>query len=112
MNEPPAELYASWRHSYEEDDGGVEVYRPESYAFPPARGRRGMEVRSDGSFVDVPIGRDDRPGALRGTWGFDEADQELRVTFDADETDARALEIVEVSPDVLKVRRRDASEPS
>ncbi len=33
------------------------VYRRDDFAFPPARGRRGVEFGADGTFVDC-----DRPG--------------------------------------------------
>ncbi len=108
MSEPPSELYTTWRHSYEEDSGDLEVYRHEGYDFPPARGRKGMEVRADGSFAEIPIGPDDRPGDRPGGWEFDEAGRELFVTFDHDMAYSDAFEIVELSSDVLKIRRRGA----
>lgn len=33
-----------WVHSHEEDDGDIKVYRPDSYDFPPSRGRRGFKM--------------------------------------------------------------------
>lgn len=50
-----------WTHSFEEDHDGVSVYRHDDFAFPPARGRRGVEFRPDGSFVEWRIGRGDAP---------------------------------------------------
>jgi hypothetical protein len=35
------------------------VYRRDDFAFPPARGRRGVEFRADGAFTDWLIGRGD-----------------------------------------------------
>jgi hypothetical protein len=46
----------------------VAVYRRDDFAFPPARGRRGVEFGPDGSFVDWAIGRGDAPEPRRGRW--------------------------------------------
>lgn len=56
-----------YRHSFEEDHDDVMVYRPESFEFPPARGRREIEVESDGSIREFRIGRGDAPEAVVGT---------------------------------------------
>lgn len=42
-----ARLVGTWRHSHEEDTATETVYRPEDYAFPPARGRTGFSFRAD-----------------------------------------------------------------
>jgi hypothetical protein len=57
-----------WTHSFEEDHDGVTVYRRDDFAFPPARGRRGVEFRADGSFTDWLIGRGDAPEGKAGRW--------------------------------------------
>ncbi|TCC32387.1 hypothetical protein [Kribbella sindirgiensis] len=58
-----------WTHSAEEDHDGISVYRRDDYAFPPARGRRGVEFRADGTFVEYAIGRGDAPEArAAGRW--------------------------------------------
>jgi hypothetical protein len=62
-------LDGRWTHSFEEDHDGVSVYRREDFAFPPARGRRGVEFGSDGTFVEWMIGRGDAPEAgAAGRW--------------------------------------------
>jgi hypothetical protein len=61
-------LLGRWTHSFEEDHDGVTVYRRTDFAFPPARGRRGVEFRPDGTFVDWLIGRGDAPEASTGRW--------------------------------------------
>jgi hypothetical protein len=55
-----------WTHSFEEDHDGISVYRPDDFAFPPARGRRGVEFRPDGTLVEWAIGRGDAPEARPG----------------------------------------------
>ena len=44
------------------------VYRRDDFAFPPARGRRGVEFRADGTFVEWLIGRGDAPEGRTGRW--------------------------------------------
>lgn len=51
-----------WWHSFEEDHDDVAVYRPDGFGFPPARGRRGLEIEPDGSVIELGLGRDDVPG--------------------------------------------------
>ncbi|TWD82791.1 hypothetical protein FB561_3934 [Kribbella amoyensis] len=44
------------------------VYRRDDFPFPPARGRRGVEFRADGTFVEWLIGRGDAPEPHTGEW--------------------------------------------
>ena len=45
------------------------VYRRDDFAFPPARGRRGVEFRPDGTFTELQLGRGDAPEpAAAGRW--------------------------------------------
>jgi hypothetical protein len=62
-------LAGRWTHSFEEDHDGITVYRRADFTFPPARGRRGVEFRPDGTFVQLDFGRGDapEPGAS-GRW--------------------------------------------
>ncbi|SDS62510.1 hypothetical protein SAMN04489717_3299 [Actinopolymorpha singaporensis] len=93
-------IRGNWTHSYEEDASGIEVYRPTAtFPFPPAR--RGRErLTFDGDQVVVsPPGPDDRTrprATLRrlGTGRFGEP-----------ETGAEGFEIVEATPDVVRIRR-------
>lgn len=54
----------TWWHSFEEDHDDVAVYRPDGFGFPPARGRRGLEVDPDGTLVELGLGRDDTPNRV------------------------------------------------
>jgi hypothetical protein len=100
MAELPAELLRQhWVHSREEDSGDLRVYRPADYDFPPARGRRGFELRPDGEMLVYGPGADDRPEATTGTWS---AAGPGRVKLGDDE-----YEIVSLSPDQLVVRPSD-----
>ncbi|GHG53722.1 hypothetical protein [Streptomyces griseocarneus] len=103
MSELPSELFRQWVHSYEEDTGGVTVYRPTGHPLPPARGRRGMEILPDGTFVDRPIGSRDVPGSVPGRWTARD-ERTLVVAFPGTDRPGRVLEIVHCDADVLKAR--------
>jgi hypothetical protein len=64
-------LEQRWLHSHEEDAGGARVYRPSSYKFPRSRGRGGLELRPDGTVVQVDVGAVDAPVNRPGTWSLD-----------------------------------------
>jgi hypothetical protein len=67
-----AKLIKTWVHSHEEDTGGVQVFRPANYPFPPARGRDALGLESNGSLIKSIPGPDDRPTTLpAGTWKVD-----------------------------------------
>jgi hypothetical protein len=95
----PPELFRRWMHSHEEDDGDLRVYRPASYPFPPARGRRGLEFKPDGELVLYGPGPSDKPEATTGRWS-PAGEGRVRVGD-------RELEIVSVGPDRLTARWSD-----
>jgi hypothetical protein len=78
-----------WWHSFEEDHDDVAVYRPDGFDFPPARGRRGIEIDPDGSVVELGLGADDVPG------------RRLHES-----TGSPTLEIVHRGDERIEVRRR------
>lgn len=57
-----------WLHSHEEDTASTMVYRRADHAFPPARTRDAVELRSDGIYVEYDGGPDDRGSATEGRW--------------------------------------------
>jgi hypothetical protein len=92
----PSELMRHWVHSHEEDTGDVRVYRPADYDFPPARGRRGFELKPGGEMVVYGPGAADRPEATTGRW---ESSGAARLRLGDDE-----LVIVSVDSDRLTLR--------
>lgn len=101
----PGPLFQKWMHSFEEDAGDVQVYRPEAYSFPRARGRAGIEFHADGTFTEWRIGRGDAPAAVQGRWHVDRPN-EVRVTFSDGRSAPFTLDIVECTDQILKVKRR------
>lgn len=93
-------LFKSWGHSREEDAGGVTVYRPSGYDFPRARGRDGLEVHPDGTFVRIDPGPDDRGRKTPGSWRRDGDTLHVSVGDYA----ARRMTVVHCDDNLLKVR--------
>lgn len=92
-----------WLHSFEEDQPGIVIYRPaDSFAFPPARrGRESLEFGGTGTLSMGAPGPDDKPREQSGSWvalGMN------RFRLDAGNQPGRTIEIIESSPEILKVR--------
>lgn len=73
-------LQGRWIHSHEEDTPTEKVFRPDSFAFPPSRGRVGFELRADGSYLDIGIAAADGRLETEGKWSFE--DDILTLTCD------------------------------
>jgi hypothetical protein len=93
----PAALHGRWVHSHEEDTAEGQVFRPDSYPFPPSRGRRALDLRSDGSYGASAPGPTDRPEETGGTWKLAGDRLELRAADDSTE----AYQVVSATPDRL-----------
>lgn len=98
-------ISGSWTHSFEEDDAGIEVYRPTAtFAFPPSRkGRQVLEFSSEEGVAGVTAlapGPDDRPRAAPG--GVLRALGAGRYADGA----GKVLEIIDATPAMLKLARR------
>ena len=104
----------SWTHSFEEDADGIEVYRPTAtFVFPPSRkGRKVLEFGpgtgsmegGEVTLTSMAPGPDDRPRAGpvtrlvplgMGRYAFGDASGTQDV-----------IDIVEATPDVLRLARR------
>jgi hypothetical protein len=90
-----------WMRSHEEEQGPVRVYRPQGFAFPPARGREGMRFHADGTFELVSAGRGDRPGSDRGRWQS-QSGNPGRITVSIDGTTLE-FSVLEVNENVLRL---------
>jgi len=94
-----AGLQGAWAHSFEEDEGDVQVYRPhDTFPFPPSRqGRETLDFRDAGQVVSGMPGPDDRQ--RRSSAGLTPLGMNrFRLG------DARVIEVIESGPEVLKVR--------
>jgi hypothetical protein len=102
---PPSanELLRTWRHSQEEDQGAVQVYRPATYAFPPARGREGYTFAPGGQLIKLAIAPTDGTLPLPGHWRWANA-RALHLTFDDPSQQDCRLEVLALTTDLLKVK--------
>ena len=97
-------LCQSWLRSRSEDTDAEEVYRPAGYSFPRReRGRAGYRFNPDGTFQRVGIGATDVSEVATGTWQMDDENPDrVRVVVGGQ---ARQLEIADLAPDRLAIRR-------
>ena len=98
-------LAQKWVHSHEEDTDDEMVFRPASYAFPPARGRKSFELDAGGRLVTSGIGPDDRPAPGQGQWLLEGSD---KLALEPAGPGARktVMQILHVAPDKLVVKKR------
>ncbi len=97
-------LACRWVHSHEDDTSKVMVYRPDSYSFPPARGRDGFQLRADGTLILSAPGPADRSQVQAGQWQL--RDDEVLVFTDSTGERARELgQIITVDARRLIIRR-------
>jgi hypothetical protein len=97
-------LLRHWIHSHEEDTTELRVYRPAEYAFPPARGRMGLEFRRDGELVYYGISPSDGSDHLPGRWSL-EPPNRVRIDVTSERIEPFMLEVVSCSNEVLTVKR-------
>jgi hypothetical protein len=104
----PPEVFNSWIHSREEDEGALQAYRPKGFKFPPSRGRAGFEINKDGEFIDHPIAPADGNETVPGKWES-LGEGKIKVTFPKDSIRTPfTLEIVSCDGKVLRVKRTEA----
>lgn len=99
-------LERTWLHSHEEDQGDVHVYRPNTFAFPPSRGRTGFTFEHNGLFTQFDIAPTDGLEGHKGQWQAIKATT-LHITLDQKSEPDYNLEIVSLEPELLKVRRAE-----
>ncbi|WP_225986548.1 hypothetical protein [Rufibacter sp. LB8] len=104
---PESAYGRTWLHSYEEDSADVRTYRPNSFDFPPSRGRTGFIVKKEGDFIRLAIAPTDGLEEQPGTWQAT-GKKQLQVKFNSPKHGTEELELISVSPEVLKVRRKVA----
>jgi hypothetical protein len=103
--DPAKQLYRTWLHSREEDEGEVMVYRPNDFAFPPSRGRTGFAFEAGGKFTQYDIAPTDGLEGNPGKWEMKDA--KTIVISGIKDQPGYTLEIVSMDAKMLKVKRRD-----
>lgn len=100
-------IYQKWVNSFEDEKGdGIEVYRPEGYAFPPARGRKAIKFQKEGMVVRFDIGPADGQKIVMGQWERTKFGNTMKITVQGAESGVYFLEVISVSKDMLKVKRK------
>lgn len=102
-DELPDGIYKAWLHSREEDKGGVKVYRPKDFKFPPARGRAGFEIKKGGEFVELAIAAADGTEKVKGKWKL-AGKNKVEVTFPGTDRKGKTFEVVSCDGKVLKIK--------
>ncbi|WP_187261676.1 hypothetical protein [Pontibacter beigongshangensis] len=99
-------LQVTWLHSFEEDEGDTLVYRPNTFDFPPSRGRTGFAIEDNGVFKEYLIAPTDGLEEHVGQWTHG-GNKELHIRFREEKPALQdySLEIVSIRDKVLKVKK-------
>jgi hypothetical protein len=96
-------LDQKWVHSHEEDTAEEMVFRPSTFKFPPSRGRRGFELRPDGTARVMGIAPTDAPQQHTGTWSVG-SEKQLTIQVPALQQ-TQSMTVLSVSPERLVVKK-------
>lgn len=99
----PNLLHRHWVHSHEEDTASEMVFRPATFNFPRSRGRKGFELKPDGTLVDVGIGPTDRPSQVPGTWQIE--NDKIAFYRESEAAPIRVMQIASVDTDRLVIKK-------
>jgi hypothetical protein len=99
-----AQLLGRWLHSNEEDTASQSVYRPATFSFGPARGRRGFELRPDGSCTSIGIAPQDGSAEQPCRWEFKDGN-EPRAILHLPTGETQVLRVASVDDQKLVVRK-------
>ena len=99
------QLEGTWLASHEENRGDTLVYRPNTYHFPPARGRTGFAFKPFGRFEQFDLAPTDGLASRTGTWTA-YRNTRLRINLNQGSEPDYTLQIISLENQVLKLRRR------
>ncbi|MBF9253404.1 hypothetical protein I2I11_08880 [Pontibacter sp. 172403-2] len=100
-------LGKTWLHSYEEDEGDITVYRPNTYDFPPSRGRTGFALEPGGVIRRFEIAPTDGLEEHEGSWLLTEKNLlEVHMKDSQAPPQNYTIEIVSLEDGVLKVKQQ------
>ena len=105
MASPDDPLHKRWIHSQEEDSDDEMVFRPSGFDLPPARGRRSIELRRDGSYLESFPGPVDAPEQADGSWSLKGDELEIHPGGDRP---GETWKVVSAEEDRLRLRRLDS----
>lgn len=104
---PPAlaGLEGTWLNLHEENRGDTLVYRPNTYRFPPARGRTGFRIGPYGRFVQYDIAPTDGLEGRPGNWTAAPTGTALRIHLIDNQQPDYTLEILSLDHGVMTLVR-------
>jgi len=85
-------IAGDWVHAHERDHDRKQVFVSAATKLPPSRGRRRLQLLSDGTFKELHPGMDDRMVAAAGVYTWD--GQRLRLNFADPQRSPSTLEAV------------------
>jgi len=97
-------IVGRWLHSHEEDTDQHSVYRPANFSFGPARGRRGFDLKSDGTCTSIGIAPEDGGAEQSCRWEF-KAGKIPRAIVHLPNGETQELSIESVDNEKLVVRK-------
>lgn len=97
-------LEGTWLNAHEETRGDTLVYRPNTYKFPPARGRTGFAIEPYGRFTQYDIAPTDGIEGRDGTWTAT-GPHSLRIHLEDGATPDYTLEVISLKGKVLMLRQ-------
>lgn len=95
-----------WIHSFEDDEIGIEAYRPKEYNFPPARGREGFEIKEDGSFLFYGIAPTDGTQVDKGYWELGDEGIEVILSGNIAVNEMFMFEVISLGDGILKIKKK------
>lgn len=96
-------LLGSWAHAHEEDDEGVQAFRPASAELPPSRGRVRYTFLPGHRATTGTPGPDDRGAVHDGTWTLESRAEGDVLQVALPEARAAYL-VVAATPDLLRLQ--------
>ncbi|MCH7560310.1 MAG: hypothetical protein IIC67_02895 [Thaumarchaeota archaeon] len=98
------ELTHQWIHSHEDDTEDIMVFRRSNYQFPPSRGRRKIEFKEDGQFIQNDIasscGLKETVGRFKET-----SPNEIKVDFEQTDNKPYLIKLISCDDKVLKIKK-------
>jgi hypothetical protein len=98
-------LGQTWLHSYEEDEDDLLVYRPNSYDFPPSKGRTGFVLERAGVAKQYAIAPTDGLEEQIGIWEYkDKSTVLVHIQANGHSEQRYTMQVVSLKDSVLKLR--------
>jgi hypothetical protein len=94
-----------WWHSYEEDSAGFKFYRPDTFQFPPSRGREGFILQKDNQLVWLGIAATDGTEKIKGSWVLGPS-SELQFNFKEGERKL-LFDVISIGKDKIILNPKD-----